>query len=340
MSSQAIKMLSGMDNGQPPEGMESFGGMPGDIAGQGLVRSGFSDPPDPSDSFPEIPAGSFSEGTRNAVASVAASPDDERQESDNDENLMRAVRLRQQMLNCDLKRSMRVDRHKAGKILKNLVRVTLAAPQTLVLIKRAKAIAGIVDEFFEDPCVVTYVTRIAVHDHTTQMHMVNVMLYCMGYAWQNTGDRETIKMYGLAGLLHDVGKIFIPDYLLNAPRDLTPKEKVKIRKHTETGFQLLKPRALDKEILNAVRDHHERLDGSGYPQGKAGNSLSEMARVLAIVDVFDALTTSRAYRKAMKPLVALQQIREEVRSNRLDRDIFSNFAKSVVGMTSRDFRMA
>jgi putative two-component system response regulator len=97
---------------------------------------------------------------------------------------------------------------------------------------------------------------------------------------------------------------------------------------------------VDEEILAAVRDHHERLDGSGYPQGKAGESLSEMARVLAVVDVFDALTTSRAYRKAMTPLVALRQIREEVRANRLDRDIFSNFAKSVVGMTSRDFQIA
>jgi HD-GYP domain-containing protein (c-di-GMP phosphodiesterase class II) len=95
---------------------------------------------------------------------------------------------------------------------------------------------------------------------------------------------------------------------------------------------------VDEEILAAVRDHHERLDGSGYPQGKAGESLSEMARVLAVVDVFDALTTSRAYRKAMTPLVALRQIREEVRAHKLDREIFRKFARSVVGMTAKDIR--
>ncbi len=331
MSSQAIKRLSGMDNRQTREGMESFGGFPRSITGQGLVV----------DSHPESLTESLS-GDRQS--SGPAVPEESELTSvgapGRTEDLMRAVQRRQQVLNCDLKRSMRVDRFKARKILSEMVRVSLAAPQTRVLIKKAKTIALIVDEFLEDPCVVTYLARIAVHDHTTQMHLVKVMLYCMRYACRNGRDRDTVKMYGLAGLLHDVGKIFIPDYLLNAPRDLTPKEKKKIRKHTETGFRLLKPRAVDEEILTAVRDHHERLDGSGYPQGKVGESLSEMARVLAIVDVFDALTTSRAYRKAMTPLVALRQIREEVRANRLDRDIFSNFAKSVVGMTSQDFRIA
>ncbi|MCG8637929.1 MAG: HD domain-containing protein [Desulfobacterales bacterium] len=328
MSSQAIKMLSGMDKNQARDGMESFGGFPGDITGQGLVRAGGG------------LSGRFTENVSGEnKAGGSADPGKPRIITGGAKNLIRAVQRRQQVLNYDLKRSMRVDRLKARKILSEMVRVSLAAPQTRVLIRKVKTIARIVDEFLEDPCVVTYLARIAVHDHTTQMHLVNVMLYCMGYACQNGGDRETVKMYGLAGLLHDVGKIFIPDYLLNAPRDLTLKEKKKIRKHSETGFRLLKPRDLDDEILTAVRDHHERLDGSGYPQGKAGDSLGEMARVLAVVDVFDALTTSRTYRQAMTPLAALREIREDVRANRLDKAVFSSFARSVVGMTSRDFRM-
>ncbi|MCG8616928.1 MAG: HD domain-containing protein [Desulfobacterales bacterium] len=327
MSSQGIKMLSGMGAGEKSRDIGAFGGFPGESAGQGLVR------PDYSDQFKDYGLTPFSESERTGEGKGELSGD-----AAVSEELLRAVRRRQQMLNYDMKRSMRVDKNKAREILKQLVRVTLAAPQTTILIKKAKHVTRIVDEFFEDPYVVTFMARIAVHDHTTQMHLVNVMLYCMGYACQTGQSIETVKAYGLAGLLHDVGKLFIPDYLLNAPRELTRKEKVKIRKHTRTGFKLLESKAMNQEVLAAVLDHHERLDGSGYPQGKTNGSLGEMARVLAIVDVFDALTTKRAYRRPMKPLTALKQIREEVRARRLDRDIFSKFARSVVGMTAKDIR--
>lgn len=334
MSSQGIKLLSGMDAGDKTKG---FGGFPGELSGQGLLR------PDFSDRFKDYGLTPFSEsektgGTDKTVASPPGGGTGQSIETAVPEERLLAVRRRQQMLNNHLKRSMRVDRKKASDILKKLVRVTLSAPQTTILIRKGRAITRIVDEFLEDACVVTCLARIAVHDQTTQMHLVNVMLYCMGYACQTGQDRETIRAYGMAGLLHDMGKIFIPDYLLNAPRELTPREKIKIRQHSETGFNLLKAKPIKKEVLAAILDHHERLDGSGYPRGKAEESLGEMSRVLAIVDVFDALTTRRAYRRAMKPLTALKKIRDEVRARRLDRDIFSMFARSVVGMAARDIR--
>lgn len=317
MSSQAIKMFSGMDTAQ---GVDAYG-IPGafsrDMAWQGLVRPGFPGQSLPGHGCPE--------------KSGTGSPAPEAVEKD---KTMAAVEVRQQQqkLNRDLKRSMRVDLDKAGKILKDLVRVSLAAPRTRVLARECDSIAGMADELFELPCAVTCLARVAVHDQATQLHLVNVMLYCMGYACRNRHGREAVKAYGLAGLLHDVGKLFIPEHLLTVPRRLTPKEKVRFRRHTDAGVRLLRQGIPDLAVLAAIQDHHERLDGSGYPRGKAGEQVGEMARVLAIADTFDALTSGRAYRRAVTPLAALKKIREEVRANRLDSDVFVNFAGSVVGM--------
>ena len=86
-------------------------------------------------------------------------------------------------------------------------------------------------------------------------------------------DPEEVKAFGMAGLLHDVGKIFIPDYLLRSRRDLSRNEFGRIRKHLANGFKMLENSEFDPWILMTARDHHERMDGSGYPQGKTGDRI-------------------------------------------------------------------
>lgn len=249
----------------------------------------------------------------------------------------RQVRARMYQLNCHLKRSLKVDMDKSRQILGELIDVTLSEPRTRILYETAPRIQGMVKTFLDNPRVIAYLTRISVHDDATQMHMINVMLYCMGYAFMENRDPEEIKAFGLAGLLHDVGKIFIPDYLLRSRRDLSRNEFGRIRKHPVTAYKMLENTEFDPWVLEAARDHHERMDGSGYPQGKTGDRISDIARVVGVIDIFEALTSWRPYREALKPLEALERIKQDVTAGKLDPDIFYKFAKSVVGMSSQVF---
>jgi HD-GYP domain-containing protein (c-di-GMP phosphodiesterase class II) len=103
----------------------------------------------------------------------------------------------------------------------------------------------------------------------------------------------------LAAKLHDIGKVAIPEAILNKPDRLTPEEEAVVRLHPLTGHRILTPIIRDRQVLAAVRGHHERLDGTGYPDGLQGSQVGLLTRILSIADVFDALTSCRAYRQAL-----------------------------------------
>jgi putative nucleotidyltransferase with HDIG domain len=112
-------------------------------------------------------------------------------------------------------------------------------------------------------------------------------------------DARQRTRLALAAKLHDIGKVAIPEAILNKPDRLTPDEEAVVRQHPLTGYRILTPIIRDRQVLAAVRGHHERLDGTGYPDGLRGNQVGLLTRILSIADVFDALTTSRAYRQAL-----------------------------------------
>ncbi|NHM33822.1 HD-GYP domain-containing protein [Bacillus sp. C11] len=99
-------------------------------------------------------------------------------------------------------------------------------------------------------------------------------------------------------LLHDVGKISVPDHILNKPGKLTLEERNLIETHPVTGFDMCRGLGLLKEELSIIRSHHEKWDGTGYPDRLAGKNISLFARITAVADVYDALTSERSYRKA------------------------------------------
>ncbi|MCP3876354.1 MAG: HD domain-containing protein [Desulfobacteraceae bacterium] len=248
---------------------------------------------------------------------------------------MKMIKGKQYKLNNKLKSSMRVNVSKAKLILKDLIQVTLSEPVSDILLKMKDTVKIIVDSYLHNPSIVSSITRICVHDYSTQQHLINVMLYCMGYAHFTGLSKEDIKLYGLIGLMHDVGKIGVPNYLLQAPRKLTGKEMGTIRKHPVISWKILKNTNFDERVRIAACEHHERIDGSGYPEGKTGEKLLEASKVLAIVDVFEALTTWRPYKEPIKPFKALQVIKQDVLTKKLDGPIFQKFAYSVVGMSSQ-----
>ena len=113
-------------------------------------------------------------------------------------------------------------------------------------------------------------------------------------------------------LLHDIGKLGVPEYVLLKPGRLTDEEFAKVKKHPEIGAAILDPVDFPWPVLPVVKYHHEKWDGSGYPEGLKGEEIPLTARILAVGDVYDALTSNRSYRHAMTHEEALETIREGV----------------------------
>jgi HD-GYP domain-containing protein (c-di-GMP phosphodiesterase class II) len=123
-------------------------------------------------------------------------------------------------------------------------------------------------------------------------------------------EKETEDIY-ISGLLHDIGKIGVPDHVLLKPGRLTDEEFQIIKQHPTIGYEILKQIPAMSAVLPGVLHHHEAVDGSGYPFGLVGNAIPLMARILAVADSFDAMTTTRAYRPKMPLEKALGILRSE-----------------------------
>lgn len=116
-----------------------------------------------------------------------------------------------------------------------------------------------------------------------------------------------------AGIVHDIGKISVPEHILVKKSPLTPAEWAIMREHPAVGEKICSPLKSFRLVLPIIRHHHERLDGSGYPDGLKGDQIPLTARIMQVVDVYDALTTDRSYREALSQDVALATMREEVK---------------------------
>jgi putative two-component system response regulator len=130
-------------------------------------------------------------------------------------------------------------------------------------------------------------------------------------------DKENIEKIRLAGLVHDIGKIGVREAVLNKPGSLSDEEFEHVRLHSVTGERILQPIVDDGEILKAVRHHHERYDGTGYPDGLKGEQIPQLARIIAVADTFDAMTSERPYRKALTKDVACAEV-ERCRGTQFD----------------------
>src|SRR5450432_3697464 len=132
-----------------------------------------------------------------------------------------------------------------------------------------------------------------------------------------------------AGVVHDVGKIAVPDAILLKPGKLSEQEWKVMREHPVVGERICAPLKSFRLVLPIIRHHHEKLDGSGYPDGLRGDAIPITARILQIVDVYDALTTDRPYKKAFTITDALQTMKEEVAKGWWDAHVFGEFERLV-----------
>ncbi len=156
--------------------------------------------------------------------------------------------------------------------------------------------------------ITTLAQTVDAKDKYTHFHSRNVTAYTLALADRLGLSGEERNDLWNAALLHDIGKIGIPEDILNKPGKLTSEEYDIIKTHPAKGCSILQPMKAFKNLLPAIRHHHERYDGKGYPDGLSGRSIPMAARILTVADAFDAMTSNRVYRKSPGEEFALEQL--------------------------------
>jgi putative nucleotidyltransferase with HDIG domain len=165
-------------------------------------------------------------------------------------------------------------------------------------------------------------------DHYTHGHCERVAAYACALARDLDFDEITMFWFRIGALLHDVGKIVVPSEILNKPGKLTPEERTIIEQHAAAGSEALRDIDFPWDILPMVRGHHERWDGSGYPDKIAGATIDLSARITCIADVFDALTSDRPYRRGFTVNDALKMMAKDV-GTMFDPALFPRFERLI-----------
>ena len=157
-------------------------------------------------------------------------------------------------------------------------------------------------------------TTIDAKDKYTSGHSRRVAEYSkMLAAALGKDEREQQEVY-LFALLHDIGKIGIPDWIINKQDKLTEEEYAEIKKHPQIGYEILKSITIMPKLKSGVRWHHERIDGNGYPDGLSGEAIPEYAKIISVADAYDAMTSNRSYRDSLPQDVVRSEIEKHIGS--------------------------
>jgi HD-GYP domain-containing protein (c-di-GMP phosphodiesterase class II) len=170
------------------------------------------------------------------------------------------------------------------------------------------------------------IDSVQIRDHYTEEHCSRTTRLSLKIAEGMHCNEREIEALKIAGMLHDVGKIAIPDSVLLKPGKLTFEEFSIIKTHSEVGDRILKPLFLFDQERNIILHHHERWDGKGYPNGLSGTDIPFLARILAVADSFDAMTSNRPYRPAMELGTAVEELKKN-RNIQFDGSIVDAFLK-------------
>lgn len=166
------------------------------------------------------------------------------------------------------------------------------------------------------------------YDSYTFQHCLNVAILSISTGISLKLNESSLHELGIAGMLHDIGKMLIPVEILNKPGKLTDEEFTIIKEHPVNAVKQLK-NLVSSDVLRAIESHHEKLDGTGYPYGRTENNISYYAKILAVCDVYDALTSDRPYRKATFSNEVIEYIMG-CADTHFDYDILKHFIKIIV----------
>lgn len=243
-----------------------------------------------------------------------------------------ALEETQKGLNLELRKAVsEKNPEKIKAIIVTLMTETLQFPTWFVFEGLLETMDIVVGDFVKDSSVVEKLLNVVNKDYTTMIHSINVMAFALIYAKYMDWSLERTKDLGLCALLHDIGKVEIPDKILKADQKLTQKEFEQIMEHPIAGYNMLGNTdfGIRSKVKRVALEHHEKLDGSGYPYRI--KDMCEESRIIAIIDCYEALTNDdRPYRRAMSPLHALRIIKVDAADGKYDEKIFKNFVYSLI----------
>lgn len=196
----------------------------------------------------------------------------------------------------------------------------------------AEAAAPLVEEIsnsvMRNPGALISLARLKVADDYTYMHSVAVCALMIALSRQLGLDEQQTRDAGMAGLLHDLGKAMIPIEILNKPGKLTDEEFALVKTHPEEGYKLLlEGKGISEMTKDVCLHHHEKIDGSGYPKGLNGETMSLYAKMGAVCDVYDAVTSNRPYKAGWDPAESIKRMAEW--KGHFDPTVFQAFVKSL-----------
>ena len=212
-----------------------------------------------------------------------------------------------------------------AKSLQHKILNSLGEQKTIDISEAKASTDAIVESIFRNQDALSCMTRLRIKDEYLVEHSLNVSILMTIFAKHLGFERNLIEDLALGAFLHDIGKVLIPPEVLHKPGKLTEKEYQVIKTHVNLGMQVLKESPeLPEVALEIVRQHHERLDGKGYPKQIAADDISQYGRMIAIVDSYDAMTAERVYKAGMHPIKAFKILMKES-PNSYDNNLVEQF---------------
>lgn len=225
-------------------------------------------------------------------------------------------------------------RQEAQSLVRNILikaeKQSVKTSPSLLFMKKqvTKVLDDIIEQLMNNFNLIINLTDIRTADNYTFSHCVNVAVLSITTGLALGYSRADLKRIGLGALLHDLGKIEVPISILNKPGKLTDEEFKEIKKHPQAGYDIAKKRELtDASSALIILQHHERINGKGYPNGLKGNEIHKYSKIAAVADVYDALVADRPYRAAFQPHIALEII--EASGDEFELFILKEFMKHI-----------
>lgn len=191
-------------------------------------------------------------------------------------------------------------------------------------------VEGLLDAILNNEEVITLLTDTYLYDEYLYTHSFQVTMYSIAIAKEMGYKYDELRLIGIGAMLHDIGKLLIPHAILDKPGPLTDEEYKEMKQHTRYGFDLLRNvHSVSLLVAHCAFQHHERLNGSGYPRGLVEKDIHPFAKIIGVADVFDAVTSNRIYRKKMLPSQGIAII-EEGSGTLFDSRVVAALKKSVV----------
>ena len=216
---------------------------------------------------------------------------------------------------------------KATVVLKNIFD-TYYRTKKVELVNLQAAVSEMIDQIIDNKDVFYNLVDIRTYDSYTYAHSVNVCMLSLIVGSMLRLNRNELEILGIGAILHDVGKIFIENEILNKPGALDAEEWEIIKTHTSKGYEFLKGKICISYIsAHIAYQHHERNDGSGYPRGLTAARIHRFAKIVAVMDVYDAMTAERVYRNALPSYLVMEELRAgaNIKFDHVVVDLLSNF---------------